>query len=64
MMGSDSDQQQFVRILGQRDVIALAFGAMIGFGWVVLSGEWLTSAGASVRSWRSSSAVWSWSSSG
>lgn len=42
----DSDQQQFVRILGQRDVIALAFGAMIGFGWVVLSGEWLTSAGS------------------
>lgn len=46
-MGSDSsEQQQFVRILGQRDVIALAFGAMIGFGWVVLSGEWLTSAGS------------------
>ena len=42
----DSDQQQFVRVLGQRDVIALAFGAMIGFGWVVLSGEWLTSAGS------------------
>jgi APA family basic amino acid/polyamine antiporter len=33
------------RILGRRDVLALAFGAMIGWGWVVLSGEMTTRAG-------------------
>ncbi len=38
--------ERFVRVLGQRDVIALAFGAMIGFGWVPLVGTWLTEAGS------------------
>ncbi len=36
----------FTRVLGQKDVLALAFGAMIGFGWVVLSGTWLQGAGS------------------
>ncbi|MGI8649618.1 MAG: APC family permease [Rubrobacter sp.] len=40
------DGGSFVRVLGQRDVIALAFGAMIGFGWVVLAGSWLLDAGS------------------
>lgn len=31
--------------LGNRDALALGFGAMIGFGWVVLTGGWLSSAG-------------------
>lgn len=38
--------ERFARVLGQRDVIALAFGAMIGFGWVPLVGTWLTEAGS------------------
>lgn len=38
--------ERFVRVLGQRNVIALAFGAMIGFGWVPLVGTWLTEAGS------------------
>ena len=33
------------RILGRRDVLALAFGAMIGWGWVVLAGEMTARAG-------------------
>ncbi len=33
------------KILGRHDVLALAFGAMIGWGWVVLSGEMTTRAG-------------------
>ncbi len=33
------------RILGRRDVLALAFGAMICWGWVVLSGEMTARAG-------------------
>jgi amino acid transporter len=36
----------FLRLLGRRDVIALAFGAMIGWSWVVLSGTWIAGAGA------------------
>ena len=36
----------FIRVLGLKDVLALAFGAMIGFGWVVLSGTWLQGAGS------------------
>lgn len=33
------------KVLGRIDVLALGFGAMIGFGWVVLTGGWLESAG-------------------
>lgn len=35
-----------IKVLGNRDVIALAFGAMIGWGWVVTTGLWITEAGA------------------
>ncbi|MGE6360550.1 APC family permease [Psychrobacter glacincola] len=31
--------------LGTLDIIALAFGAMVGWGWVVLAGGWILSAG-------------------
>lgn len=34
-----------VRVLGRRDVLAVAFGAMIGFGWIVLTGGFLEDAG-------------------
>jgi len=33
------------RVLGQRQVIALSFGAMIGWSWVLLSANWVTDAG-------------------
>lgn len=33
------------RGLNRLDVFVLAFGAMIGWGWVVLSGEWIERAG-------------------
>jgi amino acid transporter len=36
----------FVRVLDKREVLALAFGAMIGWGWVVLAGGWVQSAGS------------------
>ncbi|MDR3342071.1 MAG: APC family permease [Treponema sp.] len=35
----------FVKVLNQREVFALAFGAMIGWGWVVLSSTWILGAG-------------------
>lgn len=33
------------RVLGRFDVLAVAFGAMIGFGWIVLTGGFLKEAG-------------------
>jgi basic amino acid/polyamine antiporter, APA family len=42
---SDGSDGGFVRTLGRWDVLAVAFGAMIGFGWIVLTGGFLESAG-------------------
>lgn len=38
--------EKFTKVLSQKDVLALAFGAMIGWGWVVLAGSWVKSAGS------------------
>jgi amino acid transporter len=38
--------QDFEKVLSRFDILVLAFGAMIGWGWVVLSGEWILSAGS------------------
>lgn len=35
-----------IRVLGRTDVLVIAFGAMIGFGWVVLTGDFLGDAGS------------------
>ncbi len=43
-MGSKS--KDFNRVLSKKDVLALAFGAMIGWGWIVLAGEWIKKAGS------------------
>ena len=40
-----TESTTFIRQLGRRDVVALAFGAMIGWSWVVLSGTWIEGAG-------------------
>lgn len=42
---TDASGSRLIRVLGRRDVIALAFGAMIGWSWVVLSGTWIGAAG-------------------
>lgn len=36
---------EFNRVLGRLDILVLAFGAMIGWGWVVLASSWVQSAG-------------------
>lgn len=41
----DNDKK-LLKILGNKDVLALAFGAMIGWGWVVTTGLWITEAGS------------------
>ncbi|MCW4466471.1 APC family permease [Glutamicibacter sp. MNS18] len=33
------------KVLGKWDILAIGVGAMIGFGWVVLTGGWITTAG-------------------
>lgn len=34
-----------LKVLENWDALALGFGAMIGFGWVVLTGGWISAAG-------------------
>lgn len=43
--GKATTEAEFTRVLGQWDVLAIAFGAMIGFGWIVLTGGFLEEAG-------------------
>lgn len=42
---SEQTDPGFIRVLGRADTLAVGFGAMIGFGWVVLVGGWLEEAG-------------------
>ena len=36
---------RFSKVLGSIDILVVAFGAMIGWGWVVSSGRWIQNAG-------------------
>lgn len=36
---------KFNRVLGRWDILSLSFGAMVGWGWVVLTSEWILTAG-------------------
>ncbi|MBJ3763900.1 APC family permease [Maribius pontilimi] len=44
-MSDNSDTEGFQRILGRWDILALAFGAMVGWGWVVLAGTQIREGG-------------------
>ncbi|WP_447927780.1 APC family permease [Vreelandella sp. EE27] len=46
MTTSTPEQAKLVRVLARGDVLALAFGAMIGWGWIVLTGTAIESAGS------------------
>lgn len=37
--------QRFKKVMSSTDVLVVAFGAMIGWGWVVSSGRWIQNAG-------------------
>lgn len=41
----DEKCTKFARVLGRWDIIVIAFGAMIGWGWVVSSGSWIEQGG-------------------
>jgi len=36
----------FIRVINRRQVLVLAFGAMVGWSWVALTGVWTAGAGA------------------
>lgn len=38
-------KNRFKKVMGTSDILVVAFGAMIGWGWVVSSGRWIQSAG-------------------
>jgi amino acid transporter len=38
-------EEKFKRVLNKWEIFALAFGAMIGWSWVILSGDWIRAAG-------------------
>ena len=42
---ANNSNQELQKVLQTRDVIMLAFGAMIGWGWVVSSGQWIQAGG-------------------
>ena len=37
--------KKFSKSIGSREVLTLSFGAMIGWSWVLLTGDWLVRAG-------------------
>lgn len=40
------ERQTFAKTLGRADIWAFAFGSVVGWGWVMLAGGWVTSAGS------------------
>lgn len=40
------ENQNIEKVFSSKDILALAFGAMIGWGWVVLTGTWLQTGGS------------------
>ena len=45
MTDASAEPAKFAKVLKSREVIALGFGAMIGWSWVLMTGVWLTNAG-------------------
>ena len=40
------ERQELQKSLGTKDVLALAFGTMIGWGWIMLAGAWVGNGGS------------------
>ncbi|WP_235853239.1 APC family permease [Luxibacter massiliensis] len=45
MSSIKKQKSKFDRVLGKKDVFSIAFGAMIGWSWVVMAGQWILKAG-------------------
>ncbi|MEG2199070.1 MAG: amino acid permease, partial [Anaerovorax sp.] len=44
-MSKSGERQVLKRSLNMGDVLALAFGTMIGWGWIMLAGQWVAEGG-------------------
>lgn len=44
-MSNNGGRQELQKNLNMKDVLALAFGTMIGWGWIMLAGSWVGSGG-------------------
>ncbi|MEG0661853.1 MAG: APC family permease, partial [Anaerovoracaceae bacterium] len=44
-MSQKTERQELKRALSMKDVLALAFGTMIGWGWIMLAGQWVSMGG-------------------
>lgn len=40
------ERQTFAKTLGRGEIWAFAFGSVVGWGWVMLAGGWVSSAGS------------------
>ncbi len=45
MSKQTGERAELKRVMNLKDVLALAFGTMIGWGWIMLAGEWVAAAG-------------------
>ena len=45
MSAKKFERQELKKSLSTKDVLALAFGTMIGWGWIMLAGKWVELAG-------------------
>ena len=45
IMSGKTKQSEFNKVLTAKDMLVIAFGAMIGWGWVVSSGDWIQRGG-------------------
>ena len=34
-------KSEFDKVLSSKDILVIAFGAMIGWGWVISTGDWI-----------------------
>lgn len=44
-MGNEHTGDALTRVLSKRDIFVLAFGAMIGWGWIIQTGYWIDEGG-------------------
>ncbi|WP_436345899.1 APC family permease [Natronorubrum sp. FCH18a] len=42
---SDTTQSGLKKALGKKEMLILSFGAMIGWGWIILAGDWIQEGG-------------------
>lgn len=45
-MSTQTKKSEFNKVLSSKDILVIAFGAMIGWGWVISTGDWIQRGGA------------------